>query len=57
MVSLRDVFHIGLVIGPRFDVLAWGCASDLYLGQYEKYHVIILYYGMSGDSMIANKIV
>jgi hypothetical protein len=32
-------------------------ASDLYLGQYEKYHVIILYYGMSGDSMIANKIV
>jgi hypothetical protein len=28
-VSLRDVFQIGLVIGPRFDVLAFRCASSL----------------------------
>ena len=27
-VSLRDVFHIGLIIGPRSDVLAFGCASS-----------------------------
>jgi hypothetical protein len=26
-VSLRDVFHISLVIGPRSDVLAWGAAD------------------------------
>ena len=24
---LRDVFHIGLVIGPRPAVLAWGAAE------------------------------
>jgi len=27
---LRDVFHIGLVIGPRPAVLAFGCASGQY---------------------------
>jgi hypothetical protein len=27
---LRDVFHIGLVIGPRSVVLAFGCASGQY---------------------------
>jgi hypothetical protein len=26
----RDVFHIGLVIGPRSAVLAFGCASGQY---------------------------
>ena len=41
-------FHIGLVIGPRSAVLAFGFkpiqqASDLLLGQCEKHHVMILY--------------
>jgi hypothetical protein len=27
IVLLRDVFHIGLVIGPRPAVLAWGAAE------------------------------
>jgi len=27
IVLLRDVFHIGLVIGPRPVVLAWGSAE------------------------------
>jgi hypothetical protein len=27
IVLLRDVFHIGLVIGPRHSVLAWGAAE------------------------------
>jgi hypothetical protein len=29
-IALRDVFHIGLVIGPRSAVLAFGCASGQY---------------------------
>jgi hypothetical protein len=29
-VSLRDAFHIGLVIGPRSAVLAIGCTSGQY---------------------------
>ena len=30
IVLLRDVFHIGLVIGPRPAVLAWGAAERQY---------------------------
>ena len=30
IVLLRDVFHIGLVIGPRPAVLAWGAAEAQY---------------------------
>ena len=30
IVLLRDVFHIGLVIGPRPAVLAWGTAERQY---------------------------
>jgi hypothetical protein len=30
IVLLRDVFHIGLVIGPRRAVLAWGAAERQY---------------------------
>jgi len=30
IVLLRDVFHIGLVIGPRPTVLAWGAAEHQY---------------------------
>jgi hypothetical protein len=30
IVLLRDVFHIGLVIGPRPVVLAWGAAERQY---------------------------
>jgi hypothetical protein len=30
IVLLRDVFHIGLVIGPRPAVLAWGAAECQY---------------------------
>ena len=37
IVLLRDVFHIGLVIGPR----PIHQTEDLYLGQYEKHHVMI----------------
>ena len=29
-VSLRDIFHIGLIIGPRSAVLAFGCTSCHY---------------------------
>ena len=31
IVLLRDVFHIGLVIGPRPAVLAWGAAECQYI--------------------------
>ena len=37
IVLLRDVFHIGLAIGPR----PIHQTEDLQLGQYEKHHVII----------------
>jgi hypothetical protein len=30
IVLLRDVVHIGLVIGPRNAVLAWGAAERQY---------------------------
>jgi len=30
IVLLRDVFHIGLVIGPRPAVLAWGATKRQY---------------------------
>ena len=30
IVLLRDVFHIGLVIGPMPAVLAWGAAERQY---------------------------
>jgi hypothetical protein len=30
IVLLRDVFHIGLVIGPRPAVFAWGAAERQY---------------------------
>jgi len=30
IVLLRHVFHIGLVIGPRPTVLAWGAAEAQY---------------------------
>ena len=30
IVLLRDVFHIGLAIGPRPAVLAWGAAERQY---------------------------
>ena len=30
IVLLRDVFHIGLVIGPRPALLAWGAAERQY---------------------------
>ena len=30
IVLLRDIFHIGLVIGPRPAVLAWGAAERQY---------------------------
>jgi hypothetical protein len=36
-VSLRNVVHIGLVIGLRSDVLAFGCAS----GQYSRAHLYL----------------
>jgi hypothetical protein len=29
-ILLRDVFHIGLVIGPRPAVVAWGAAERQY---------------------------
>jgi hypothetical protein len=46
-VSLRDAFHIGLVIGPRSAVLAAPPANTaglgpITIGQYEKHHIIIL---------------
>jgi hypothetical protein len=31
IVLLRDAFHIGLVIGPRPAVLAWGAAVGQYI--------------------------
>jgi len=31
IVLLRDAFHIGLVIGPRPAVLAWGADEDQYI--------------------------
>ena len=37
IVLLRDIFHIGLAIGPR----PIHQTKDLHLGQYEKHHVII----------------
>ena len=31
IVLFRNVFHIGLVIGPRPAVLAWGAAEGQYI--------------------------
>ena len=33
IVLLRDVFHIGLVIGPRPAVLAWGASEGQYINR------------------------
>ena len=48
IVLLRDVFHIGLVIGPRPVVLAWGAAERQYSrprtydeANMKKHHVMI----------------
>jgi hypothetical protein len=38
IVLLRDVFHIGLVIGPRPAVLVWGAAERQYSKPRTKFH-------------------